>query len=167
MTPARKIEWLSKPEAAKRLGKTPRRVDQLIAEGKLRGRKVPGDAGRDITEVHAGSIEAFLGRREAVRQTGSGSLVKRLEHLAVARREEIETSTPSVSSAPPAAHLFLTLAEASAYSGRPEGELLELIRSGELPARRVKCRRDRWRVRPVDLIQLAASSGSVERHGRS
>jgi excisionase family DNA binding protein len=53
------------------------------------------------------------------------------------------------------AHLWLTLAEATDYSGLPESIVLQLVLTRKLPAMDVGRRRGgRWRIRRSDLERL-------------
>ena len=67
-----KIEWLTKEEAAVRLGDpgipmSTRRVLELAAEGKLRSTRAQDpDSGQRVVYIDAGSVERYLDQRHAL-----------------------------------------------------------------------------------------------------
>jgi excisionase family DNA binding protein len=162
-TQAKKVEWLSKEEAAVRLGDpgvpmSTRRVLELAQQGRLQSTRAKHPAsGQRVVWIHAGSVERYLEERNAPpppkgeHERGSQSLVKRAPELRALLRalDALLVTTPP-------ARPWLTLQEAADYSGIPTDLLVRLIRSGELPALRTHHRGDRYRIRRQALDQFGA-----------
>ncbi len=153
---ATRVEWLSKHDAAFRLGVSQRRIDQLLADGTLRGRKVPQPGGgRDLTEVHSGSVERYSDRKEVERTTGSTSLAKQLQTLSGALAV---SQQPAPITQKPAPRPWLSIAEAADYSGLPASVLRRMVENGTLGAIDVHRagRGGRYRIRKLDLDRMEA-----------
>ena len=137
-------DYLTKEIAADLLGLSPRRVLELADEGKI------------------GKHESYNPQTKRRQTVLLGKDVKRL----AADRQPGAGLVPTSAAPPqPAAspRPWLRIAELAAEWGVSEGAVYELIRSGDLPARRFACR-DPWRIHRADLEGLRGER-QVQAHG--
>lgn len=166
--------WMTKAEAAARLGCSERTMDRLTATGagperRLRPRQGakpepvynPEDVERLAPSVSPavvpyGSVNGHAPQLSSPAETGFALLVSAMQTLA----DRVGPRRPLAA--------FLTIKEASAYSGLSQAFLRRLVRAGGLPS----VRDGALKVRRVDLDNLAntdtispmaklAESGSV------
>jgi len=170
--------WMSQEAAAQALDKTTRYIRELVSNRKLVGRRVPRQGKPDELQVSAASVQDFKNRRQAERQAGSiaavneGAAMQRaLQELGAkvelaisssAHRGEVAISTsanhPELAISSSVARDWLTLTEA-AQCGLPESYLLQMIESGELPARNVGRRGGgTWRVKRQDVEAITGQA---------
>lgn len=126
--------WPSKAAAAQRLGISERTLDRLITDGKIAQgqRRIPGR--RPLPVVNPGDIERLEAEtvKPVVMNDASGSGSKALATRANALpmlaglAQMLGQQQPN--------RLFLTLDEASAFSGLSRSFLRRLIRDGKLAA---------------------------------
>jgi len=132
-------QWIPKQDAADRLGYSYRSLERKIAKLKLRTaqRDVPGR--RPIVVIHPDDFErlkaSVLPATPAPIEEESRELETR-PTLPPALRD-FAASLLGTLPYPPR-KLFLTLREASEYSGLPQTDLERLIEAGELQAREVR-----------------------------
>lgn len=162
--------WLTKAEAATKLGVSDRSVERLAARGALTSRMRPGfptmynpddvaqvaSAGRTVhraalaaavqaSPANGHGAAALAHRHEGSMEPLVDPLVRLLE--LVSARLAIGPTGPT---GPTAATLYLTLAEASAVSGLSETYLRR-----QIAAQTLRAVRDRgWRIRRRDLETL-------------
>jgi len=141
----KKLELLTKQIAADRLELSIRRIIELSAAGVFtRHREFDPETKREAIMFDAAEIEAY--RRDAATKPAPGALAVRPSRLPLDDYDIDDAADTG------AGRLWLTLAEAAAYSGLPASHLLAEINSGELAARDVGVRPGgHWRVRRLDL----------------
>src|SRR5215471_901231 len=144
--PNRESGYLTKDVAAKRSGRSVRRLLEIASRGGIR-KKIIRDANngnRALTLFHAQDIAALAENPKAPLQI-SGPLREPPAAMQHSENAEQKTTRP-----------WLTLAEAADYSGLPAGFLAELVTNGKLPALDVGVRAGgRWRVAKRDLDSIA------------
>jgi len=144
---AKKLELLTKQIAADRLELSVRRIIELSAPEVglfTRHRAFDPETKREAIMFDAAEIEAY--RRDAATKPAPGALAVRPSRLPLDDYDIDDAADTG------AGRLWLTLAEAAAYSGLPASHLLAEINSGELAARDVGVRPGgHWRVRRLDL----------------
>ena len=170
MTPTQ-IEWMSKEEAAVRLGSperplSPRRVlDHWAKDGRPQSSRARDpQTGQTVVRIHAGSVERFLTEKAApaVMLRAEGGRTARIADPAGPARARASSARRVRGSRPRSPHTYgLTLQEAVDYSGLPAATLgSRRMAGGRLRALDVgRGRRGgRWRVRKVDLRDMDAFS---------
>ena len=142
-------EYLTKEVAAKRSGRSVRRLLELAAAGRIRktitadpkkgNRAIALFDARDIDQLARGVMPpTSLQISGPVRKNGAA-----LSHMAPAPLVE------------PSQHLWLTVEQGAGYIGLPASFLQELIETGRLKALDVGVRRGgRWRVSKRDLDSI-------------
>ena len=175
----RRPEYLNKDAAAKRSGLSVRRLQELAHRGTIQRRFVKDPrTKRDIAVFAAGDLDRLKQGKPFWKMNGheilplsssdaaaphSGKTPREtpeegsLTELVAKFLLEVNASREKVTAAPAAVErLWLTLAEADAYIGLPEGFLLLQVKSGKLPALDVGVRPGgRWRVSKRDLEAIA------------
>lgn len=144
-------EYLTKEIAAKRSGRSPRRLLELAARGEIRKKIVqdPDNGDRRLALFHAGDI-ARLGRKSRKRHSAAAAPVP----AAVPALVPIAAPMPQPVPQP---RLWLTVTEAAEYSGLPPGFLRKRIAARHLPALDVGHRKGgRWRISRRDLEDMKA-----------
>jgi len=171
-------QWISIEEAGTRLGVGPRRTLELAKEGRLQSDQVVNPrTGKPVTRIQAGSVERFIAQRGIIpdpvphSRAHNGAMpvvAESIDNGLETRRNELLDQTEALvrrlrgddelrtTSAPPP-HLWLTVKEATDYSGLPADVIENCIGKGELKALFIgKGRRGgAWRVRKIDLEQFA------------
>jgi len=144
---AKHIELLTKQVAASRLGLSVRRVMEMSTDGKFtRHRAFDPVTNRDAVMFDAAEIDAY--KAQSTPAAAPRLLAPAAEPIA-----EFDLDDDGRGSG----RLWLTLAEAAAYSGLPASHLLAAIDTGELGARDVGVRPGgHWRVRRLDLDAIKA-----------
>lgn len=162
-------EWLTKAEAAERLGVSVRTLERYSSAGRLQSGKRAAKHGAEAV-FDAESIDALKAELEAPASDvvleerksdkGSTSLVKRRdEGLSLRLIEALEALTKASAPAllegatkapnvPIADKLTLSLKEAAALAGFSRAYLLEAIHSGELLAEK---RAGKWNLKRSDI----------------
>ena len=142
----KKLELLTKQIAAERLGLSVRRVMELSADGTFaRHRAFDPDTKREAVMFDAAEVAQFAAGLATVPAPADRALAVRPQRLPL---DEYDIDDDGRG----AGRLWLTLAEAAAYSGLPASHLLAAIEAGELAARDVGVRPGgHWRVRRLDL----------------
>jgi hypothetical protein len=133
-------QWIPKQDAAEQLGYSYRTLERKIIKLKLRTaqRDVPGR--RSITIIHPADFEKLKSQTipatPAPIEEENGRELEPRPALPPAIRE-FAASLLGTLPYPPR-KLFLTLREASDYSGLPQTDLERLIETGELKAREIR-----------------------------
>jgi helix-turn-helix protein len=133
-------QWIPKQDAAEQLGYSYRTLERKIIKLKLRTaqRDVPGR--RSITIIHPADFEKLKAQTipatPAPIEEENGRELEPRPALPPAIRE-FAASLLGTLPYPPR-KLFLTLREASDYSGLPQTDLERLIDAGELKAREIR-----------------------------
>jgi hypothetical protein len=144
------IEWLTVKEAAGRLSRSERRVQDLAGEGgPLRSRKDP-DSKNNALQIHAGDVERLIEERAKVGRKPSTlrAPIPPSRSLVASAANGAQPSLPT-----DGARAWLRVPELAAKWEVSEGAIYELIRSGQLAARRFSCR-DPWRIHRADAEAL-------------
>ncbi len=130
--------WLSVEAAAKRLGIKPRAMlnhrDRVAHEYVDNPR-----SGKKVLQFRAAAVEQYCIERQKAKQAGLSRAVLAVQHAHAATG--------------PANRPWLRIAELAAEWNVSERAIYELIRSGDLPARRFACR-DPWRIHRADADAL-------------
>jgi len=145
----RKPEYITKDIAARRSGRSVRRLLELAANGRIRKRviKDAGNGNRALAVFHAGDIAA-LARGE--NPPATSLQISNPVRPGAALPHGEETANPA------APRLWLTIAEAANYSGLPASFLLHMITCKKLLALDVGPRPGgRWRIARRDLEAFA------------
>lgn len=140
-------EYLTKEVAAKRSGRSVRRLLELAAAGKVRKKIVqdPRNNNRPISLFNAADIDA-LARGE----TSTAMVLQ-------AKAPPVPFAAMPQRAAPISDRPWLTLDEAADYSGLPASFLLGMIKRKKLPALDVGPRKGgRWRVAKRDIDAIRA-----------
>lgn len=158
-------QWKLKADAIRDLGLSERTIERLIQAGRIRTaqRRVPGR--RPLTVLHPDDVEQI--RREIIPAQPTGP------PPVPAARHSNGAPLPSLSfeafqallrgpAVPLHRKLYLTVAEAVAYSGLPKAVLLRWIHAGTLPA----IRAGGYRIRRADLERRSAAGGGEYTHAR-
>ena len=141
-------EYITKDVAAKRSGKSVRRLLELAAAGRIRKQILqdPKNGNRALTVFNAGDI-AQLAKPSTTALQISGPM----------RPPVAALPQPVASVIPPTQRLWLNLAEAADYSGLPASFLVQRIDAKKLPALDVGVRPGgRWRIAKRDLEGITA-----------
>lgn len=178
----RKPEYLNKDAAAKRTGLSVRRLQELAHLGTVRRqfvkdprtkRHIAVFATRDLDrlknpkehwKINGLEIRPLSGSGAALSHSGNppsptlASSQESVTELVAKFLLEVNASREKLTApAVPAERQWMTLAEADAYIGLPEGFLLIQVKAGKLPALDVGVRPGgRWRVSKRDLEAIAA-----------
>jgi excisionase family DNA binding protein len=168
--------WLTKIEASKRLGVSERTIENYIAQNHLstrpeqrRGKRPitlidPDDVARLRAEQNRGAIihgpndpSHFLAEPAREIATSISAIGPALPQLVTAIAQNLVQRAPKP---------FLTLAEASAFTGLPAGLLRRFIRRGELPC--VRYGRDVYvKTRDLDELQLELATPERDSEDRA
>jgi hypothetical protein len=145
--PAETGTWLTKDDAAKRLGISARQIERLAAAGKLRSRSLRLQGERSNRTVYAEADVDAAGTPQAVQLANPGNafmelLLTRLQPQAAPRA-------------------WLTLEEAAEHSGLPASELKHLIRSDEIFT--LGRRRETRRIQRASLDQFGVTTKNPPR----
>ncbi len=149
------VEWLTKEEAAKRLGLGLRRTLDLAHQGVLETVRVRDEESHQVAvRYHAGDIERYLSERRKQADAGAQrQLARKVNDAAVTKPASvaIEPSSAVALLSTIAAGAWLSLAEGAQYIRLPAELLLKLIFTGRLPALRVRGTRE---TRPIDCYRV-------------
>jgi hypothetical protein len=153
------MEWVTPEQAAERLNRSPRRILEFAAEGKLLSAKQEDPAAkRQKTMISGNDVERMYAEMHGAkpRDVQSRSDSQRPAEIAPSQTGIVLAQVSQIleRATSPAPKPWLTLDEASDYIGLSRKLLLHLILSGELPARREVCRTDYWRIHRGDLEAL-------------
>ena len=149
-----RTEYLNKETAARRSGRSVRRLLELAAAGRIRKQIIKDEknSGRALAVFHAGDI-AQLAKGEMPPVNGALQISRPVRHVAALPQPEIASVIP------PTPRPWLTLAEAAEYTGLPESFLAKRIGEGKLPALDVGPRPGgHWRVSRRDLDAITANT---------
>jgi excisionase family DNA binding protein len=156
------VEWLTKKQAAARLGLGARRTLDLAQSKAIKAERFRDPESHQWTvRFQAADIDRYLEeRRKKAEAEPPAQGVRAMQNGAIAVRASLASDTQQQ---PPSPHDWLTLAEAAnATHGLPESFLLQLIHAGELPCLDVGVRPGgRYRVKRRDLE--AIDGARVER----
>jgi excisionase family DNA binding protein len=147
--PNRKPAYLTKEVAAKRSGRSVRRLLELASAGRIRKQIVKDEenAGRALALFHPADIDA-LARGENPPPPAALQISGPMRPPAALPQGEEIAKTP---------RLWLTIAEAAEYSGLPASFLTNRVAAGALPAIDVGVRPGgRWRIARRDLRAFSA-----------
>jgi len=150
----RQTEYLTKDDAAKRSGRSVRRLLELASRGQLRKRIIRDakNGNRALTLFHAGDIAALA---DGEAPHGALQISGPVRPIAALPQGEELAKAP---------RLWLTLAEAADYSGLPASYLLAQIGEKKLPALDVGVRPGgRWRISRHDLKAISAEVARTNR----
>ena len=165
----RKTEYINKSAAAKRTGLSVRRLLELAQRGDVRKqfvsdpntkRKIAVFAVEDLDHLKdpgrcwpvSGAERRSMLRSGAAGAASPATLPRTTERGETNGEDTIRTLVRQ----------WMTLAEADAYIGLPEGFLLLQVKSGKLPALDVGVRAGgRWRVSKRDLEAIAAAPAAI------
>jgi excisionase family DNA binding protein len=167
-TPADFVGWLTKQEAANAIGVSTKTVEKLAADGRLhQGKRAqlgrppaavyhPDDVETLRRERNPGGAPFLLPRlAETSQKLSPTSQMSTVEAFIESFRTFISHSTQTSSNGSVPVRIpervFLSLTEASAYSGLPRTHLRVLMRDGKLAA--IRTGRG-WRIRRIDLESL-------------
>jgi excisionase family DNA binding protein len=138
--------WLTKAEAALRLGVSERTIETWISERKLGSKPLPRSGKRPATMVDPADVERVAASSTAVPSTAphqpAAAAVPLVAQLLAAAFQPQATPQPKP---------FLTLAAAAEFSGLPAGLLRKLIRQRHLKAAR---HGDETYIRTADIEQI-------------
>lgn len=138
-------EWIPKADAAKRLAISIRQIENLTAKGRIRKRKMAKAAWEKTGRVvyAAADIEAI---RSGERPAPAAALVPVAPAPAGSPGEPLAalTALARALGLPAPGKPWLSLREAADYSGLPARHLVESARSGQMRARNVGVKRERW-----------------------
>lgn len=159
MSETNEAEYLSANEAAKILGVAKRTIQLYGQQGKIVTAAGIDSRNQACVLYHAGDLERF--RFERAQPPKKRDVV--LSERKPARKPDALQTTqgamiPQVgtieNTAPPATRPWMALDEAERHSGLSRKLLLELIRTGKLPALEDRVKADRWRIHREDLEAL-------------
>lgn len=145
-------EYLTKDVAAKRSGRSVRRLLELANSGRIQKKLIrdPAKGNREIALFLASDIALLAkGKLPAAQQNG-------LQISGPVRPVAALPQSETASVIPPTSRPWLTVAEAADYSGLPASFLVHLVETGKLAALDVGVRPGgRWRIarRDVDGIK--------------
>ena len=145
--------WLTKAEAAKRLGLSESRTAALGgARGPITTKRERAASGQMVTLFHAGDLERFLFQREHPEEVSKLPVETAFTDLAKTGmmsvrglpRVEAETLKP-----------WVTIDQAAEITGLPASDIRHAVEFGELPARDCGPRPGgKWRIKRSDLDAL-------------
>ena len=154
-------EWVSKADAARIIGCSEKTIERLAIQKKIQKimRRIPGR--RSAPAYHRGDIDAIAAKtahiepfpaRAALAPPPGSALVPRDPERPGMAEMFFQVMTSGLPRAPlsPLNKIFLTLKEASEYSGMSRGWLIAKIKAGELPAFKA----GGWKIRRADLEEL-------------
>jgi len=149
--------WVSVRDAAEKLNRSERRVQDLAASGRLRSLRDPDSKNNGLL-IHAGDVKRLMQERmQLARAAPTAALVRGFATPALAGLP----AEPAAANAADIPKTWLTVAEASACGLNPS-YLVDLIESGALPARNAGTpSRKRWRICRADLDALRGESVST------
>jgi hypothetical protein len=173
-----KDEWLSKRQAAARMGLQERRILQLAAAGTLRSKRERDPVSKQMTVyVHVAEVDKYIESTTKPTRTEVQTIPRDAGPQLPERGSSFEPETMAVIVAHLAKQLrplppnWMTLDAAEQYCGLDWAHLQSAIKRGELPARRCepaklagekKARSGScWRVcrRDLDALQGVAQGG--------
>jgi hypothetical protein len=132
-------QWITKPEAARLLGVSPRTIETYVGDRKLSTKMQPVEGRRALPLINRDDVERLASEQNR------GAILNSVQsppesEKALARVEDftrlLATILKARSDVPPALKPFMTLEEAGEYTSLPLGLLRKLIREKRLPAER-------------------------------
>ena len=149
--------WKSAAEAAEILKCSEKTISRMAAQGKIEKalRRVPGRKPmpvfnpRDIDRMHSQTVDLKPFPVEAVKEEKALARAPSQDGAKLFA-QLLADRLGSPQAVPLERKLFLSLEEASEYTGMPKGWLRRQIKSGELPA----ILSGGWRIRRADLEKL-------------
>lgn len=154
--------WPTKQQAADAIGVSTKLVEQLATEGKLQTAKYRRpEGGPRLSVYHPADVERLRLERnpdappfvlppepDAPQAIARAQPQDLLQMLAAAITSQKSEKPPAVRIAE---RLFLSIQEASDYSGLPQSHIRRLMKAGTLPALRTG---GGWRIKRADLEKL-------------
>lgn len=153
--------WLTTSEACARLGISERTLDRKVAAHQIERRNRPAEGRRPIPVHNPEDIERLMTREPAVEimraiAPSVGGEINVAANLTARLAPAVDQIVPLVvellESIPRPPRPWMTIGEASAYSGLPKAGLRRLVRTGALPS----VRGQSTLVRKVDVDELTA-----------
>jgi len=150
-------DWIAKQAAAKLLGVSVRQIENRAARGEIEKRVLPKAAGEraarveysrpDVERIRAGAprVAASNGVTITALVPARPSAVRRAELPAPADPfAGLAAQLAAIAAAFPAPGKWMSLKAAAEYSGLPARYLVGQARAGQLRARNVGVKRERW-----------------------
>lgn len=149
--------YLTKDAAAKRSGRSVRRLLELASTGRIKKRIIrdPANGNRELTLFSSRDIDRLAKGKITPPVSTALQISGPVRHLAALQQGEPASVIPPTPQRP-----WLTIAEAADYSGLPESFLHSLVTDGKLAALDVGVRAGgRWRIARRDIDAISASNG--------
>lgn len=157
--------WLTTPEACARLGISERTLDRKVAARQIERRNRPAEGRRPIPVHNPEDIARLIAREPAVEimraiAPSVGGEINVAANLTARPAPAVDQIVPLVvgllESIPRPPRAWMTIVEASAYSGLSKAALRRLVKDGALPG----LRDGAMKVRKVDLDELCVGNFS-------